>query len=1655
MTRTSLVIGALVVAFVGAFSYGIYRNGVPQQSIKEISRTLEDPEQSDSGPQGLADLGTGDEAHTSRGSDSSVSGEADASGTARALPENTFVFKRLNIDTAKPEPAACLTFSQDLDESGTVRYEDYVTIENDQRLSVTVQDDQLCLAGLEFAEKYRVQLRKGLPSASGKQLLFDEDIPIELKDRPALIQFGDGLILPRESVEGITLKTVNVETLDIRVLRVGDRLLSQLQTGVVDQKKIYEYDEYQVENEQGQIVWEGQMDVDAVRNQSVDTKFDFREAVPGRDPGVYLIVARDSAEKEQVKQRGYYSGNTAAQWVIDSDIGLATFEASNGLYVFARSLQSAEALRGVDVALIARNNEELARIKTDGNGLALFPDSLMRGKGGAEPVVAMAYGGKDFNYTDLRRPAFDLTDRGVGGRSVPGPIDAYLYTDRGIYRPGEQVHLVTMLRNQLVESLNDVPLSVSIRRPDGVEFRKLTTNEQSDGASYLDVTLSATAPRGRWQAVAYVDTDANPVGRVSFDVQDFVPQRLEVNLEAATDYWQFGEMVSIDVASRFLYGAPASDLDAEAELTLMIDPNPFPDFVGYSFGRIEEKFNSSLIALDVPPLDAEGKSTAIGTIDDIGETTLPLRARVRVAVFEPGGRTTQDELYRPVRTGEAMIGIRPNFEYNTVREGAAASFDVVALDKEGIRIARDKVSYRLIREETYYHWYQENNRWRYEAVVRDRDVTKDEFSIGINEPEKISETLPWGRYRLIVSDLNSDAATSVRFYVGWGGSTSNNRPDRVSVLADKEVYRTGETARIEVKPPVAGKALMVVASDQVFETKLFDVPAEGRELEVPVSEDWGAGAYVMVSVYKPLSSGQVRAPVRSIGLTWLQLDKTEQTLTVELGDTERVTPRGDVRVPVKVVGLATRQKAHVTLAAVDEGILQLTKFKTPAPENHYFSKRRLGVDIRDDYGRLISGSDAELGELRAGGDGVGGSGLSVVPTRTVALFSGIVQTDGSGEVDVELTIPDFNGELRLMAVAMTEDQIGHGERPLTVRDDVVAELTLPRFLAPGDKGQATLLLHNVDGAPGSYRTEIELKDSIRTASGDPSVKLIEELATDQKKTVPIEVAGGEPGIGTVVLTLTGPDDYKVVRTWPIEIRPAQSPISVEMAGMLAPGESLELSAKEIEPYYPDSVSVGATLSSSRGYDVPGLLNWLDRYPYGCLEQTVSRAFPLVYFNDMALLSNVEQDETVKSRVQQAVDRVVDMQNPSGSFGMWGPDYSAYHWLNVFALDFLIQAQQKDYVVPNEALYIGKDWLRRIAGQDYTDLWTRSYAFYVLAKAGTLNPGDLRYFADTQIKEMENPMSAAHLGAALVEIGDRSRSLRAFNSSLDLVLEKTPKKYQLFDYGSKLRDLNGVIALAAASGENNILPALFQEMDAHDTNVKYTTTQEKAWMLFAAYELNKSRGPIDVQVKGTEPITTRDGDSVFLTPNAGDLGETVSVRNRGDKDIWQQVTIQGTPIEPLPAEANGLTLSKTFWTRQGQQIDLSDVKQNDQIVVLLSGQMEDNTYREMIALDLLPAGWEIEGIVRKGDTALSWLPALSWTTMAEKRDDRFVAAFNIGSRYRMLDENKQPIIPKFNLAYIVRAVTPGEYALPAALVEDMYAPRTLARTDQGRVSVGVR
>jgi uncharacterized protein YfaS (alpha-2-macroglobulin family) len=1596
---------------------------------------------------------------------------APAPAPTPVAPVEAFGYRRLSLDNSATEGEACLFFNKPLTVGDAVKYADYVRIAPEVKPALRVVDDKLCIGGLAYGKDYSVTLLNGLPSADGSKLADERKVELALGPRPAVVTLpGKGFILPRGTAAGLPITTVNVAKVGLSVYRVNERGLDRFAQGYYSgYGSVFPGTEPATESyvlrswlngDNGKRIWRGTMEVRNVLNQPVTTAFPIRETVEDWKPGAYYVVAWNAAndpikDASDDDEESESKKTVAGMWVMDTDIALTTLTGRDGLTVFARSIASAQPLPEAEIVLLSRGNEPIGKAVTDAAGRATFAAGLLRGRGAAEASVVMVTDAakKEFSRLELSKSAFDLSDRGIEGRALPGPVDAFLYTERGIYRPGETVQLMAMLRDDAAVALKDMPVTLIVKRPDGSEFTRYTVALGAAGALHQAIEIPKSSRRGLWSVTAHIDPKAAPVGRIEFSVEDFVPEKLKVELSTETAVLRTGKPTNFDLQADFLYGAPASGLRVESDLRVTVDANPFPAFSKYTFGSQDDrkKFEPPLITLEGPETDDKGKSRIEWAGDQVKDTDLALRAQITARVFEPGnGRATKTDKTLPLRTRDVYLGVRPTFEGRYAREGTDTAFDLIAVNAEGKQVA-DSVEYSIERIIYDYQWYQSDGRWRWQSTTRERTVDAGTLALKADAPVNLAKRLQWGPHRLTVTDKRANTATSMSFYVGWyGGSRgAEDAPDTLKVASDREKYAPGDTAKLRIEAPFAGEAVVTIATDKVLATYSTQVSAGGTTIDIPVKGEWGPGAYALVTAWRPLASPAERTPVRAIGATWLALDPSLRTLTVQMAAPEKVTPRQRIEVPLRVANVRGSE-AFVTLAAVDEGILQLTRFKTPQPADYYFGKRALGIEVRDDYGRLLDAKADELGKIRVGGDAGDIGGLDVVPTRTVALFSGPVKLDDKGEAKVALDIPDFIGQLRLMAVAYDQDKVGSGEARLFVRDAVTADVILPRFLAPSDTGRVALSLHNVDGQAGEYKVTLEATGAVAL---ERPVDETKRLAANQRELMTWPLKAGEVGFGKVTVAVSGPGNFAVRREWDIQVRASQTPSAVDAVSQLDPSRELTVDREVISPFAAGTTQVSVALSRTPGIDVPALLRALDKYPYGCIEQTTSRALPLLYYNDVALLGYGPQDPKINDRVQDAIYRIVDMQIGDGSFGMWGPFSSpAAEWLQSYALDFLLRARDQKMAVPAASLQRGLTWLARSA--DKMSPNAQAYAWYVLAKAGLADAGRVRYFQDTKGGEILGGLAWTQLAAALNHVGEPGRARLAFGIARQRLDQRDSTDY----YGSGLRDRAALLALSQeAAGREGLLAVAAAVRGRLAAKSQYTTTQEQAWLVLAARAL-AAGGELAYSVDGESKKAS--AEPVVINPDRAAVERGVRVRNQGEQPIWLQVTARGVPKDPQPAAEAGLTVERNYYTLDGNTPDLSKVRQNDRLVVSISGYNAGGGYHQVALLDLLPAGFEIESVMNK-ETAKNFpfLPILSRTRIAEARDDRFFAAFDLGRQtYRSWwDSDPEELNGgyRYHVAYIVRAVTPGSFALPAVNVSDMYAPRVFGRTAMGRVTIAPR
>ncbi|MEQ1783760.1 MAG: alpha-2-macroglobulin family protein, partial [Hyphomonadaceae bacterium] len=760
------------------------------------------------------------------------------------------------------------------------------------------------------------------------------------------------------------------------------------------------------------------------------------------------------------------------------------------------------------------------------------------------------------------------------------------------------------------------------------------------------------------------------------------------------------------------------------------------------------------------------------------------------------------------------------------------------------------------------------------------------------------------------------------------------------------------------------------------------------------------------------------------------------------------------KMTVNITAGGPNDNGYVQLAAVDEGILLLTGFKTPDPVEYFFGKRRLGVELRDDYGRLLDPNQGAAGNIRMGGDQIGGAGLTVVPTQSVALVSQPVKLNG-GKATITLDVPAFNGELRLMAVAWSNSGVGSASKPVTVRDQVPALLALPRFLAPGDTATATLTLDNVEGQAGAYKAALQAGLPVKATT----TQLSTNLAKGQRIDLDAGFSSASEGISSVSFNLTGPGNYAVTRSYPIQTRSAWMPASNVIRTTIQPGATFSPAADSLSSFVPGSAYLQVSFSPIP-MDAAALFDSLDQYPYGCTEQITSRALPLLYASQIAALAGRKTPADLKNQVQEAVNTLLNRQGADGAFGLWRTgDGLSSPWLGAYATDFLFRAKAAGYVVPAAALDKAYDSLEEFAvrenryssGYDfevYESRWhndtakammdrSTAYAAYVLAKARRMDKARLRYLHDDKMKEIASPLARAQIGAALYMIGDNARAKSAFEQAEQAIGYVNTGDY----YQTVRRDLAGILAVAQESKQTTLVTRLSQRVAQDLPEPDRLTTQEKAFLLLAANALSGGQSAVNVGVQGTAESKST---GVYRMTN---VSQPPVFTNKGSGQLWVTAVSRGSPASaPAPA-FDGMLANKQLWSPAGQSIDGTSFRQGDRIIVAVTVASTEMRTTPLVIADLLPAGFEIEAVLRPEDAGATgpyrFLGDLVQPDIAEARDDRFIASFNLYDQKRM------------TVAYMVRVVTPGTFTMPGVVAEHMYKPDTFARTVSRTITVAKR
>lgn len=1581
-----------------------------------------------------------------------------------------FSYQSFRVNQDSSPPNVCFIFSHPIDQSIT-NLKDYFEItpkvDGEVRLA---SDQEICLTGIEFGKSYDVVIKEGIKSKYGEKTTKTEKVSFIVENQRPRLAFSDqAYILVKDEVQQVPITAVNVEKVDLQVVRISDRSFVEnlVRRYSTVNSGLYNYSLSTIRDEKGEEIYKGIMKIGGTLNQSVTKQIPIKEIIKEIKPGIYGIYAQEKSSLG--------SPSSAYQWLLITDLGITTFKGDSGLDVHIHSLRSAKPLINVEVQLIAYNNEVLATTKTSETGAAHFDAEVLRGKGGNRPALILAYGNDgNFGYLRLAQPAFDFSDRGTGGRKVPQTLDAFLYTERGVYRPGETVRVNTLLRNEKATAEGNVPLVFHVQRPDGIIIsnQQVTGNEQ--GFYDLTFPLSSSAHTGQWTALAYTDPKKEPIGKLTFAVEDFVPSRLLVSLKSEKTAITPLEPFVINANAKFLFGSAAAGLNGDASLLIRQKTNPYPMHSAFQFGLVDEKFEGDRVNLGALTLDSNGNTKIDAVLKEAPKTNLPLEIVAQVNIFDKGGRPRLGTLKFDFNPKPFAIGLKgPNTENVVSYNASTAEIEIIAVNHEGKLVETRNLEYQFFAENVHYSWYQESpySNWKYKPIKEDHFILEGTIDTKTSESSHLSVPISdWHQYRLEVRDPTTGVMSSYRFEKGYSSHNKDSQsPDQLKVTLDKPNYEIGEKVNVHVEAPFDGEAILVVANHRVIETKTISISKSGTDVSLNTQENWGTGVYVLVTAFRPLDNQakntkeNIVLPKRAVGVQWASISPATRTLKVSMILPKEVKPRQKVEVPLQITE-ASGAETFITAVAVDEGILQLTDFKTPLPHEYFLGKRMLGVEMRDVYGKIIDALPGDVGTLRIGGDeGALARNLAALSKRAfkiVSLYNGPVSVDCEGKANIAFDIPDFNGTLRIMVVAFNKTKIGSGSETLLVRDPVVSEVVFPRFLAEQDQSYINLTLFNNTNSDGNYTVQVEAEGAAKLVKDET---LTTSLTKDGTWNTSIPIQATKIGDAKFNLKLTGNNIENITRSFEMPVRALSPVISKEEAQWLKQGDTFTIPQTLIKDLNEDSTTLTLTASSSLMWNLEGIIKSLNRYPYGCIEQTLSKGFAVLL---TPLLSEHKDEEKTKNETQHVLTVLAQRQNSNGSFSLWQSSLREDPWLTAYCLDFMQRAETLKHPLPRYVYEKAQDWLLdfikfQLRSNNKADLTPALYALYLLTKTEKIEGGVVRHCFDTLFTEIKTPLGRSFLANALIRIGDLERAAKAFK---DIFASDTSN--QSIAYGSPIRNYSAILMLANEAAQlaptlkeaNDIVLASIKNLGQQATKDDLST-QERAWVLLAAQSFSpeKKTDSIHLTINGKEET----GVNFLSYPIAlSDLknGE-VKVVNHGSQNVWVNASAVGTPTKPLEADAKGLKINRRYYTIDGKEIDLvnKQIKQGDQLIVVINGEVQNPTETppegQLLIVDLLPSCFEIESISVDGmgisnatlspPLALPW-DQLSTTNHTEIRDDRFVAALPF-------DHNTKD----FKVAYVVRAVTPGICQHPALHVEDMFNPRLFARTSHGKVEVAAK
>jgi uncharacterized protein YfaS (alpha-2-macroglobulin family) len=1490
----------------------------------------------------------------------------------------------------------------------------------------------------DINSKYELTIKEGLEGKVGGKLKYEYNQPVSFGELKPDIFFVDKkeFYVSGKGSRNIEVAIINVQKVNIKITKIYENnILKYIQNyRFREYDDDYYYDDYYYYYDRpdagqlGDIVYEKEIETNELQKYGSSRllKLDFEDKLSEHN-GIYSLEVR-STDNYWLR---------AEKLISVSDIGLIVKEGKNSITVFANSLITAQPISDAGIAFIGSNNQITYTAKTNTEGVATYEFSELKAPGFKTSLVTANYQG-DYNFIPFRNTRISVSRFDIGGkRENPAGMEAFIYGDRDIYRPGETVNISAIIRDYEWNMPGQIPVIMKITTPQGKMLKKSKKILNDHGSFEMNFDLTSSAVTGSYTAALYTTNDVL-LGSGIIRVEEFVPDRIKVDVGLDKDEYKPGDNIKVNLQATNFFGPPAANRNYEIEMSVKrkyFSPKENKDY-NYTITGAETYFAKQF---KDDRTDEEGKAVESFNIPSSYKNMGILQSDFFITVFDETGRPVNNLKNVNILTQDVFYGIRYSGYY--IKTGEPVKIDLIAVDKNGKALSDIDAEIQLIKHEYKTVLSRSGNYFRYRSEKIEKIL--DKKIIKLNETSTFYSFIPdlSGRYELRVSAPGVYTYVSKSIYAyGWGRTSYTsfkvNNEGQIDIQLDKDIYKAGDKARVILKAPFSGRILVTLENNKVQDYFYIETDKRAASFELDLKQNYIPNIYITATLFRPHKKSDLPLTVAH-GFAPVMVEDPANKLPVEIKAVQKSRSNTKQKIKVK-----SKPDCALTIAVVDEGILQITGYRTPDPYNFFYQKRSLEVNSYDIYPYLFP----EVGTIKSHTGG-GGPGLEkrVNPLKSeriklVTFWSGIIQTNSRGEAEYEIDIPQFSGDLRIMAVTYKNKSFGSGAANMKVADPLVISTALPRFFSPKDSVEVPVILTNTTAKSISCKTQIKVNGPVKVTGR--SSETVNINSNSEKEVLFKVYAEPQTGEAKVIITADALGE-KFINTTDITVRPASPLQKRSGSGVINAGETRNLDMN-VEDFIESSIDNKLIVSNNPLVRFTTSLDYLVRYPYGCIEQTVSTAFPQLYFTD--LINIVFREERAKSdvtnNVQYALDRIRLMQLYNGGLTFWPGGGSETWWGSVYAAHFAVEAKKAGYDVDEEFLkkllqylkiklkkketityYYNRTERRQIAPKEVP------YSLYVLAMAGEKQMSTMNYYkARTDQLSLDGKYL---LAAAYALAGDTKKYKEVLPGAFKD--ERSNPSFGGSFYSYVRDEAIALNTLLEIDPDNPQTGTMARHISDYLLKKRYLNTQERAFGFLAMGKIARIAADSDVSatIKSNGKNVGQCNNNT-VTLNTEELkGTRIEIVTQGDGKLYyfweaEGISVSGKYLE----EDNFIKVRKRFYDRNGNSVTRRTFKQNDLILVELFIENGTNQRIENVVIsDILPGGFEIENprltVLPPG---MKWPNSRSYPDYQDIRDDRINLFVDLYSY-----SNNRPQY----YYYMVRAVSRGTFQMGPVGADAMY------------------